>query len=82
MPEANFCGTMHHRQDQRNDSSQRTSPVFHAPHSVLRLHVVLLCQHMCVRQDQRHQTDVGSDPLFMRGIEKEVDADENRGGGG
>lgn len=44
--------------------------------------MVLVCQHMCVQQDQRHQTDVGSDPLFMRGMEKEVDADENRGRGG
>lgn len=43
--------------------------------------MVLLCQHMCVRQDQRHQKDVGSDSFFMRGMEKEVDADENRGRG-
>lgn len=44
MPEANFCGTMYHRQDQGNDSSQQPRPLFHSPHSVLRFSGVPLVQ--------------------------------------
>lgn len=44
---------------QRNEISQQPSPLLGSPHPVLRLSVVPLVQ--------AHQTDVSSDPHFMRG---------------